>query len=308
MTPPRRCGRRACECWGPRAIRPTSRRSWRGRTIPSQEVRVAVAFSLTRLGEHDGAATVAADIARLAVGEMAHDRVLAALMLHECDPEARIDRAPLGAAPRRSEITTWCARRWRRCGGPRTPPCSRRWSATSPIGRRPRPPSSRSSEPGRPRMGVVDDGLSSDALDRRVQELFVRVARDVGGPAAIAVLRDHIEHRDPDIGLAVMRALAAIEPPDAVVWLPRRTHGSWRSCPATSSTPRTCSAPWSRSMTSRPLTLLRAALARRARPAVPAGHRGAVDATRHRRPRPCRLPARPARRALTTRSRSNGST
>ena len=93
MTPPRRCGRRACECWVRPAIRQTSRRSWPGRAMPSQEVRVAVAFSLTRLGEHDSAATVAADIARLAVGEMAHDRVLAALMLHECDPEARIDRA-----------------------------------------------------------------------------------------------------------------------------------------------------------------------------------------------------------------------
>jgi hypothetical protein len=63
-------------------------------------------------------------------------------------------------------------------------------------------------------MGVVDEGLSSEALDRRVQELFVRVARDVGEPAAIAVLRNHIEHRDPDVGLVVMRALAAIEPQD----------------------------------------------------------------------------------------------
>ena len=63
---------------------------------------------------------------------------------------------------------------------------------------------------GEDALPVVAEGLSSTELDRRVQELFVRVARDAGGPSAVALLRDHIDHRDPDIGLAVMRALAAL--------------------------------------------------------------------------------------------------
>ena len=218
-------------------------------------------------------------------------------MLHECDPEARIDRASARRAPLRSRSRrgvrgaggTAVARGRRPAPGGGRPPRT--------IGRRPRPPSTSLVRAGEAAMGVVDDGLSSDELDRRVQELFVRVARDVGGPAAIAVLRDHIEHRDPDVGLAVMRALAAIEPADiaaAAAPDPRELEVVPRDVEHAAHVLRALVA-----FEDEP-SLVPAArgVARRARPAVPAGHRGALDAARHRGPRPCRLPARPARRAL----------
>lgn len=68
-------------------------------------------------------------------------------------------------------------------------------------------------------LAVVDDGLRGAALrgdghGRRVQEMLVRAGREIGGPAAIAVLRGHIEHPDREVGLAVMRALATLGPED----------------------------------------------------------------------------------------------
>ena len=179
----------------------------------SQDVRVAVAFSLTRLGEPDSAASVAADIARLAVGETADDRVLAALMLHECDPEALIDRAPLARLLSDGDHdvvrAALGALRWPEDGamlpavvGHLADRSTSEGAVESLV------------RAGEAAMGVIAEGLSSDTVERRVQELFVRVARDVGGPASIAVLRDHIDHRDPDVGLVVMRAIAAIEPPE----------------------------------------------------------------------------------------------
>ena len=65
---------------------------------------------------------------------------------------------------------------------------------------------------GEPALAVVDDGLRGDDHDRHVQEMLVRAAREIGGPSAIAVLRRHIEHRDREVGLAVMKALASLGP------------------------------------------------------------------------------------------------
>ena len=53
MTPPRRCGRRACECWVRPAIRQMSRRSWRGRGIRPRRCGSRWPSPCTRLGEPD---------------------------------------------------------------------------------------------------------------------------------------------------------------------------------------------------------------------------------------------------------------
>ena len=273
----------------------------RSATIRRPEVRVAVAFALTRMGEpaRRGARWQPTSHAWRRPRRR-RDRVLAALMLRECDPEARQSTAaPLGVAPRRCRSPTWsCAAlaavRWPEdadllpaAARPHPRPAHRR-------GRRRR----RWSGPGRPRCAVVDEGLSSAELDRRVQELFVRVARDVGGPSRRrGAARPHRAPRPRHRAGGDARARRASGPPTRGRRR-RRTHGSSRSCRATSSTPRTCSAPSSRFDDEPSADPAARRVARRARPAAPAGHRGAVDATRHRRPRPRRVPARPARRAL----------
>lgn len=61
-------------------------------------------------------------------------------------------------------------------------------------------------------LDEVDQGLGLEDGERRVQKLLARVAREVGSSAAVAVLRRHVEHPDREVGLAVMRALAALGP------------------------------------------------------------------------------------------------
>ena len=95
-------------------------------------------------------------------------------------------------------------------------------------------------------LAVVDDGLGGDEHGRRVQELLVRAARRSAARSAIAVLRRHVDHRDREVGLAVMRALAtlgttgAVTPADASGPIDRRGRPHrCRSCGTTSSMRRT---------------------------------------------------------------------
>ncbi len=64
-------------------------------------------------------------------------------------------------------------------------------------------------------LAVIDDGLRGDDRSRHVQELLVRTAREIGDSAAVGVLRRYVEHRDREVGLAVLRALAALGPAGA---------------------------------------------------------------------------------------------
>jgi hypothetical protein len=64
-------------------------------------------------------------------------------------------------------------------------------------------------------LPVVDEGLGEDARGRHAQELLVRAGREIGGPDAVSVLVRHVDHRDREVGLAVMTALAALGPADA---------------------------------------------------------------------------------------------
>ncbi|MET0901765.1 MAG: hypothetical protein ABWZ52_00865, partial [Acidimicrobiales bacterium] len=176
---------------------------------PAPEVRVAVAFALPRVDSDDGAARIGSEIARLAGSRVTDDRVLAARMLRECDPELGMDRGALGALLTDADAdvveAALAAVRWPE-DADRLPEAAHhihdRCTAEAAIDVLVRA--------GEDALPVVAEGLSATELDRRVQELFVRVARDIGGPSAVAVLRDHIYHRDPDIGLAVMRALASL--------------------------------------------------------------------------------------------------
>jgi hypothetical protein len=68
---------------------------------------------------------------------------------------------------------------------------------------------------GEAALAVVDECLLAHEHARHVRELLVRVSREIGGPSAVAVLRRHVGHRDREVGLAAMRALAALGPSGA---------------------------------------------------------------------------------------------
>ena len=159
----------------------------------------------------------------------------------------------------------------------------------------PRPPSTCSCEPGRRRWAWSTRPVVRE-LDRRVQELFVRVRarhrRTRGGRGAPRSHRAPRPRRrargDARARGPRARGPAAADAPD-----PRELAVVHRDA----STPPTCSAPWSRSRTSRRLASSGGAadelelLRRRVIAAL-------VDAARHSRPQPGRLPAGPAGRAL----------
>ena len=179
----------------------------------ASEVKVAVAFALTRVGGDHASVQVATEIGRLARSGAAPDRVVAARMLGEVAPGSRMDRPALRAllADPDPDVVNAAldALRWpedtdliaevaghlddRQTAGAAVDALVRASDAA---------------------LAVIDDGLRGDEHGRHVQEMLVRAARDVGGSSAIAVLRRHVEHRNREVGLGVMQALAALGPSD----------------------------------------------------------------------------------------------
>ena len=275
---------------------------------------MAVAFALSRLGDDAVRAQVAADIARLApVGDRersrrcrAHagrrrarawmDRTVLRTLLADADTE--VVNAALAALrwPEDAALLPAIAVQLdhRRTAG----------AAVDALVR-----------VGEPALVVVDDGLRSDEHGRHVQEMLVRVGREIGGPSAIAVLRGHVEHHDREVGLAVMRALAALGPAtgragdrveasDTATTRPISRARSWRTTSNMRPTP--CGARRVRGRPGGDAAVRRAAGRARADP--PARPRRLLDAPRHCGFRPGRLPARAARRAIPCASRWSGST
>lgn len=178
---------------------------------PAFGVKVAVAFALTRVGDDAVRVQVATEIARLARSEVADDRVLAAVMLGEVERDRSIDRTTLRTLvvdpdsdvvdaaldalrwPEDAELLSEVAGHLdhRRTSGAAVDALVRAGDAA---------------------LVIVDEGLRGDEHGRHVQELLVRVSREIGGSSAVAVLHGHVEHRDREVGLAVMRALAALGP------------------------------------------------------------------------------------------------
>ena len=178
---------------------------------PSDDVRLAVAFALTRMEGDAGRRIITEEIQQRATSEEAHDRALAASMLRECDPEAGISRSILRSLLADPVEEVVCAA----LAAVRLPWDGDVLPAAAEHIHDPRTAEAAVEmlvRAGDAALDVVDDGLRSTGLDRRVHELLVRAARDVGGEDAVEVLRDHIVHPDPDVGLVVIRALAALAP------------------------------------------------------------------------------------------------
>jgi len=176
------------------------------------EVKLAAAVALSRIGNDDDRREVAATIIDLARSELVHHRTLAARMLEGCETGAWMDRSPLRPLLRDVDHdvvnAALAAIRWpddaevlvdvmvrlddRRTAGAAVDTLARGGAAA---------------------LVLVDEGLSGrTGLGRVGQELLARVCRLIGDPDAAAMLRRHVEHPNREVGLAVMSALAALAP------------------------------------------------------------------------------------------------
>ena len=68
---------------------------------------------------------------------------------------------------------------------------------------------------GEPALAFVDEHLRAEGNSDHVRIVLVRIARDIGGPQAAAMLRAHASDDDRDVGLAVLNAMATLGPEQA---------------------------------------------------------------------------------------------
>jgi hypothetical protein len=180
-------------------------------TDPAPEVRVAVAVTLLRVGDAAARESVARDVDRLSRSTRPAERIVAAAILAGPVPGAGVDRGALPnllADPDGDVVEAALdAVRWPddaglvgtvegQLGNRRTA-----HAAVSALARG-----------GDAVLDRLDRDLGRDDVDRGVQRQLARVGRAIGAPAT-SVLRRHVEHPDRDVGLAVLRAVAAIAPP-----------------------------------------------------------------------------------------------
>jgi HEAT repeat protein len=179
------------------------------RSDDDPDVRVAVLSAMAHLGGLPVRREVAGTIAAWATADDPTERLLAARALDALGPETGVDRAALAAllvdADPQVANAALGATRWpddralvgaiAACLGDRA---TARAAADALV------------RAGAPALVVVDDSLTGETTDWRRQELLVRVARDVGGEAALEVLARHMGHRDRAVGLAVLSALGRL--------------------------------------------------------------------------------------------------
>ena len=172
------------------------------------EVKVAVAFAVTLMGDTEAQAAVTTEVRRLAQSDLADNRAVGASIVGASAPSAvhrdllaqlladsdpSVARAALDAVRSPDDAELLSAARVhlpdRRTGA----------AAVNALARF-----------GNAALTTVDDGLRTGGTDRLVLESLVRLARTVGGPQAVELLRRYVDHDDREVGLAVMSALATL--------------------------------------------------------------------------------------------------
>ena len=177
------------------------------------DVRVAVVSAMSTIGDDNARRQVACEIETLANTSAPDRLVLAARMLGACAPVTWIDRRPLRAmlaAPDPDVVNAaLSAIRWpddqellvavvghlddRSTAGAAVDALARSGDAA---------------------LAVIDEGLCGHIrLGQHGREQLARVCRQIGGASAAEVLRRHVQHRDREVGLTVMTALAALGAP-----------------------------------------------------------------------------------------------
>ena len=175
------------------------------------DVRVAATTALLGIGDVSARHHIATQLDSLYRSGSSADLALAARILRGCGPDSAVDRGPLrmmlAATDHALVDAALAAIRWpddddllvevvghldhRRTAG----------AAVAALTRR-----------GDSALEVADRGLSGQfRIGRYGHEQLVRVCREIGGSAATAVLRRQLDHRDRDVGLAVLIALATLD-------------------------------------------------------------------------------------------------
>jgi hypothetical protein len=179
------------------------------------EVKVALATLIARLGDDAAKRSVSAATLELSRAPDRRGPVLAARVLASGEPGSGIDRAPLRellAHPDHEVVeAALAAVRWpddidllgpvaRRLDEPRTAAAAVQALASG----------------GSVVLAFIDEGLRGEhGCSRSAQKLLARAGRHIGGAGAASVLLGHLGHPDRDVGLAVALALADVSPAPA---------------------------------------------------------------------------------------------
>ncbi len=176
---------------------------------PEPRVRIAAVHTMSRIGGEPERVRLAADIGVRARAAGAGERREAALMLGAVERRAPTDRGQLPALLSDPEPTVveaaLDALRWPEdldlveTVVAHLDDRATAAAAVVALGRA-----------GEPALEFISHALADDGRGRRVHELLVRVTRDIGGPRARDILHRHVDHRDREVGLGVLRALAVL--------------------------------------------------------------------------------------------------
>ncbi|HEX3087292.1 MAG TPA: hypothetical protein VHQ23_01465, partial [Ilumatobacteraceae bacterium] len=177
---------------------------------PSAEVQVAAVTSMFELGGDAASARVSLEVEALVGHESSEGLIVAARMLGACDHGASIDRSLLStllsAADHDLVNAALRAIRWPDDAGALHDVMrhlDHRSTAEAAVDALARS--------GDTALSLADEGLRGNFhLGQHGCEQLARVCRVTGGSKAADVLRRHVEHRDREVGLAVMNALAVI--------------------------------------------------------------------------------------------------
>jgi hypothetical protein len=178
------------------------------------DVKVAVVAAMSKIGDDSARRQVTVEIEALTRLPTSDCLVLAARMLGACDPGASIDRRALrnmlDGCDDDVVNAALAAVRW---------PDDEELLVVV-VGHLDNRATARAAVDALARGGdaaleLVDDGLRGHFhLERHGHEQLARVCRMIGGAKAAEVLRRHAEHRDREVGLAAMTALAALSASD----------------------------------------------------------------------------------------------
>ena len=181
----------------------------------SSDVQVAAVTALFQLGDESGSQHVALQIETLSGDESIDSLVLAARMLGASEHSQWIDRrvlsSMLDASDHKVVNAALDAVRWpddEALFDDVVGHLDNRSTAGAAV--------DALAKTGDVALDFADRGFRGHyRLDHYGHEQLARVCRIIGGPNAAIVLRRHVEHRDREIGLAVMTSLAAISGPES---------------------------------------------------------------------------------------------
>lgn len=176
----------------------------------SDDVRVAAVVAMSKIGGASARRQIGLQIESLCRAESSDCLMLAARMLDGCGPVDWIDRRPLRtmleADDQRVVNAALAAIRSPHDRGLLGDVVKHLGNRTTA-----RAAAEALARTGDLALDLADQGLRGHfPLGQHGHEQLTRVCRMIGGSSAAAVLRRHAAHRDREVGLAVMNALAAI--------------------------------------------------------------------------------------------------